>query len=407
MATLIRPTDARPVIVHVINSLDGGGTQCALVRLLRAMDPRKNRHVVVTLRDAGDLAADLPDHVACHALGAVGTSRTAWWKLARITRFWKASVVHARNTGCWSDALMATTLARGATPVLGFHGSETGRPLSRRVCAMGRIATRLGARWTSVSFSGRRQMCAQIGLTEEAVHVLPNGVSLDDFTKPSAPIRQCFRDSHDWGDDAFVVVSVGALTEIKRPGLLIEAVASLSTELPRLRLLFVGSGPLLGTLRRQTRSLGVEFAVRFVGWRDDVPAILASADAFVCASDYEGMSNALLEAMAAGLPVVATDVGDNAMVLRSGADGIVTPAGSARALSDAMRSLVRRPDLCDTLSAAARDRVRSFCLQRSVANYESYYEAITASSRRDLAHRPDGRDRQFHAWRNVAAGSPR
>ena len=61
-----------------------------------------------------------------------------------------------------------------------------------------------------------------------------------------------------------------------------------------------------------------------MGWRDDVPAILASADAFVCASDYEGMSNALLEAMAAGLPVVATDVGDNAMVLRSGADGIVT-----------------------------------------------------------------------------------
>ena len=172
-------SDRRPPgIVHVVHSLEGGGTERGLVSLLCGLDSSYGRHVVVTLRGAGPLAARLPDHVSCRPIGATGRSRTICLKLARIAREWKASVIHARNTGCWYDATVAGWLTPGARLVLGFHGLETGPTFSGRQRRLARLGLYAGARFVSVSEAGKRQLTAEAAIPPERVDVLINGIDL-------------------------------------------------------------------------------------------------------------------------------------------------------------------------------------------------------------------------------------
>jgi len=174
--------DNHPVIVHVVHSLQGGGTEHMLVALLRASDPARFRHVVVTLREAGSLSTRLPDHVACRAIAARGRSWSSGLALARTTRDCRAAVIHARNTGCWFDATVAGLLTPRCRLVLGFHGLKTDRALGRRQRRCARCAALLGARFVSVSEAGRRQLCDQAGIRADRIEVLRNGVNLRLWT---------------------------------------------------------------------------------------------------------------------------------------------------------------------------------------------------------------------------------
>ena len=121
-----------PLIVHVVHSLKHGGMERTLIALLCAFDRTRFRHVVVTLRDAGPLSEHLPEHVACRALHASGRCWSTWLPLARFIRARRAAIVHARNTGCWFDAIVAGLLSHDARLVLGFHGLLTEESFTRR-----------------------------------------------------------------------------------------------------------------------------------------------------------------------------------------------------------------------------------------------------------------------------------
>ena len=158
---------------------------------------------------------------------------------------------------------------------------------------------------------------------------------------------------------AQVVGSVGWLTDIKGHKYLIEAVSKLKKDFPSLHLVIVGSGDRHDALLQQAKLAGLDDAVHFLGHRDDVEVCLAGMDLFVLPSLNEGMGRALVEAMAAGLPVIASRVGGIPAVISHEHTGLLVPPGDAGALADAIRRLLDRPDWAKQLGLAAGRSVDS------------------------------------------------
>ena len=369
-------TDQPPLIVHVVHSLEGGGTERTLIALLRAFNPLRFRHVVVTLRGAGSLSERLPDHVACRPLGALGRSWRSGLALAGLVRRRRTAIVHARGTGCWKDATVAKVLSPGVRLILGFHGLETGRAFDARQRRRARWGVWAGARFTSVSEAGRCQLGDQAGIPAQRIETLPNGVDLRRFEGSNEAVRKRARSVWHIQDRTFVVGVVGSLTPVKRHDPLIRAVSGILPARPDTRLLIVGDGPERGALEGLTRVAGIAGRVTFTGWREDVPALLSAMDVYVCCSASEGMNNSLLEALAAGLPVIATNVGDNGAVVRDNVEGFIVEPGSSAALAEALGALARRPDLCHRFAAASRRRAEAYDFDRVVSTYERFYTAV-------------------------------
>ena len=395
--------DTRPVVLHVVNSLEGGGTEGTLVALLHAFDVSRFRHVVITLRGAGSMSGRLPDHVACRPLNARGRSWSTGLRLTEVTRrlvrdsnlAQAAGLIHARNTGCWRDATIAGVLTPGARLVLGFHGLEKAQPFSSRQRQCARAATFAGARFTTVSEAGRQQLHSQARVPENRIELLPNGVDLGAFPPLDEATRRRVRASFQFDDAAFVVGTVGSLTPVKQHATLITAVARTVKCLPNIRLLIVGEGRLRTALTRQARIEGIGSRVCFAGWRDDVPALLRCMDVYVCSSASEGMNNALLEAMAAALPIIATDVGDNAAMLRDGVEGRIAEPGSATAIAEALGILANTSEVRYRLAAAARARASDFDFNSTVRAYEAYYRAVLSGNLSETSKRQNVETSRF------------
>lgn len=367
-------TPHHPVrIVHVVNSLEGGGTERALVALLGAFNPAWGDHAVVTLRGAGALAAELPDHVACRAIDAIGRRRTTALAVLRTARTRSAQVIHARNSGCWMDAILAGWGTIRTRVVLGFHGLDHGGAFTARQRRIARIGLRCGATFTCVAESGSRRLRG-IGIPGERITVLPNGVNLQRFKPASSAERKRARQNLNLPESAFVVGTVGSLTTVKRPDLLVEVARRLDA-----RVLLIGDGPLREPLERRIRDCGLTDRVHLFGRRDNVAELLAALDVYVCPSDSEEMSNALLEAMAAGVPVVTTNVGDHARIVRPERDGLVAPPGDADALAVAIERLRYSAESRRKFAAASRARAEDFDFGRTAAAYEAYYASLTAA----------------------------
>jgi glycosyltransferase involved in cell wall biosynthesis len=380
-------TPHRPIILHVLHSLEGGGTERTLAALLRAFDHRSFAHVVIPLRDAGSLSARLPDPVSCRPMGVAGRARTLWIRLGGMARSLRASVIHARNTGCWYDATMARLLCPRTKLVLGFHGLEDAGAFRLAQRRKARLGLRLGASFTSVSATGVTALRVQAGVPPHRIALLRNGVDIARFEAVAEQARADIRRTLGFMDENLVIGTVGSLTPVKRHDLLLEATASLLPRYPHLRLLVVGEGPLDRALRQQAANAGLRNAVVFAGQREDIPQVLSAMDVYVCGSASEGMSNALLEAMASSRAIVATNVGDNARMLRDGVDGRLIDQPCASQLEAAIEELVMDESLMRRFAVSARERARRFDLRQAVEDYEDYYRMLLepTSPRRDRA----------------------
>jgi glycosyltransferase involved in cell wall biosynthesis len=382
---LVMRSDFDGAIVHFVHSLTGGGTERTLVSLLQSFGAKSSRHIVVTQRIAGELSTHLPENVACNPLEVRGRSRWAWLRLARLMCRWNGTVLHARNTGCWMDAIMASLFTPRMQLLLGFHGLDTGAPFSRRQRRIARWGLRAGARFVSVSRAGQRQLEQQARIPSDWIDVLPNGVDLARFQRIDPVDRRRTRSGWHLDDGTFVVGVVGSLTPVKRHDILIRAISEVVRHVDNIKLIVVGDGPLRETLAALAKAEHVCDKVIFTGTRRDIPRVLAGMDAYVCSSESEGMNNSLLEAMAVGLPVIATDVGDNALVVRNGIDGQIVPPGSCASLVNALVSYHQERALRNRFATAARERVKEYSFDRSVAAYERYYRDASRAAARGLS----------------------
>ena len=201
------------------------------------------------------------------------------------------------------------------------------------------------------------------GYTPEQLVRIPNGVDLEPFERAQPAHLPGLEESER-------VLFVGAFRAQKHLSSLLRAIARLSSERPRLVLLLAGEGEQGPALRELARELGIEGRVRFLGRRDDVPGLLKQAHVFALLSEAEGLSNALLEALAAGVPVVASDIEGNRAVVVSERDGLLVPVDDVPAIAAAIGKVLADRELAARLAAGARERARSFSLEAVAASYE-------------------------------------
>lgn len=362
-------------VVHLVSTLEGGGVERTLVRLLSGLPRRGLRHRLVALRAAGALAAQLPDHISCLALDARGRSVTAGLRAARRIPRDNVRLIHARGIGAWADAVLMRLLHPRARVILGFHGLDAPEPIGPSVLRRITIASRLATRVASPAESSRN-LLIRLGVPAHRIDVLPNGVDTARFSPASADRRRALRAALGWAEDRCVAVCVASLTPVKGHDLLLRAAETLRNGRSPVEFVVIGDGPLRQRLETDARHRGLSDTISFLGSRDDVPDLLRAADMLVCPSRTESMCNAVLEGLASGLPVIAADVGDNRLLLDHGSAGLIVPPEDPTALARAIQTVVTDEPQRRAFGRAARQRAAAFSDDAMIARYDAYYHSL-------------------------------
>jgi glycosyltransferase involved in cell wall biosynthesis len=245
---------------------------------------------------------------------------------------------------------------------------------------------------TIVSDAAADRFVTERIVPRELLTVVPNGVDTDLFRNVPPEARESVRRSLGLGGE-FVWLAVGRFEVAKDYPNMLQAFAKVRASHPQAVLLLVGRGSLQPETEALARSLGLEGAVRFLGVRADVPEIMSAADGYVMSSAWEGMPMVLLEAGAAGLPIVATKVGGNVEVVLDEESGFHVAPRDSEALSLAMLRLMGLPEAQRrSLGARGREHIRThYGLSRVAARWEDLYREVLARRQPPLAPRPGPR----------------
>lgn len=362
---------------HVVLSLQPGGLENGVVNVVNQLDRRRFASTICCLKEAGEFARRIEDpRVEVHEMGWVsGTDFYLPVRLARLFRRTRARIVHTRNAEAFFYGFLGAKLA--GVPAL-VH-SEHGRSFDDRALRL--AAQRWMTRFTSAVFTVSEQLKSDLvrftAIPPVAIDVLHNGVDLDRFAAHDPRARDSRRKAWGIGPRDLVIGTVGRLVPVKNLALLLRAVAGVDL---RAHVVLVGDGPERASLQALAEGLGIASRVRFLGHSDEVRSELAAFDVFALPSRNEGMSNTLLEAMAASLAVVVSDVGGNLEIVRDGIDGLSFPNGDQEALAQCLSRLCADPGLRARLGRAGRDRVAaSFSIRAMVERYEKLYDRVLAT----------------------------
>jgi sugar transferase (PEP-CTERM/EpsH1 system associated) len=368
-------------VVHVLHSLGVGGTEHGVVNLVTALRDGF-RHTVVAMTATGPLAARLPADVAVHCLAKrPGLDVRAVGRLARLLRRLAPDVVHSRNWAAF-DAVPAARLAGVPVVIHGEHGREITDPhgLNARRRRLRRAFAPLVTHFVTVSIELERWLVETVGVPARKVSRIPNGV---DSRRFAVPRGEAARRALGVPGDALVVGTVGRLDPVKDQLTLLEAFARAGAAAGGRVLVIVGDGPCRAALAERAGRADLAGLVVLAGQREDVPLLLSGLDVFVLPSIMEGMCNTILEAMAAGLPVVATRTGGNPELVEHGVTGTLVPVGSVPPLAAAIDAYLADPHLRELHGKAGRQRVEErFSLERMSDAYRALYERLGGRGRR-------------------------
>lgn len=357
--------------MQLVHSLSPGGTERLVIEICRHLAGRVDS-TVCCLDHPGEWAAELaPLDIPVTALARQpGFRPTLALELARVIKARQIDVVHCHHYSPFVYGLLATVLH----PRVRLIFTEHGRLADASVSLKRRLVNPMLACWPAqlcaVSADLLQHMTAD-GFPGARLQVIYNGIDAGERPRPGQ--RQDARAALGLPDDALVVGTVGRLDPVKNLSALLRAHAVLLTEHPSARLVIIGDGPERDALMAIAHELNVADHVVFAGYRADVRALMPAFDVYANSSTYEGVSLTILEAMAAGLPVVATRVGGNPEVVIDGETGRLV-AGHARSIAGALVELAGQPAKRLAMGAAARWRVkRHFSIDRMVEEYAAAY----------------------------------
>jgi glycosyltransferase involved in cell wall biosynthesis len=351
-------------VARVITWLPSGGIE----RRMAAILPRLNRppfHVTaVCLRERG-LLADSLEQAGVRVVVLPMRSRLEPQGLRTLARWMRDERVDLVHSHMYRSNVPATIAARmaGVRVVLcQVHNISTWETWRQRW--MDRLLMRWRTAMIAVSEEVKRDVVANLRCPPERVRVLYNGIDLGEYgsTRPDADLRRRL----GVPDGRRLVVVLARLVPQKGHQRLLRAIETARNELPPTHVLLVGEGKMREALERELVARRLNDMVTLTGHRDDVAQILALADVSVLASDREGFSNALVESLAAGVPVVATNVGGNREAIVDGECGLLVEPHDIEGLGQALRRLLTDEPLRLRMSQAARERARRFGLDEMV-----------------------------------------
>ena len=371
--------DSSPItVIHLITDLITAGAQKALYRLLLHTDRTKYRPIVIALRDAD---TDIAQQIKALDIPVIDLDMLPRWRfdklflLYRELRRQKPDIMH-----CWmihSNIIgrLVGRMARVPAIIVSRRSDRNG----------GQIYTHLN-RWLvnwsdgiiAVSESSRQAELAETGISSDRVVTVPNGLDASMFAdKSTASERQELRASLGIQDEHLLIGSIGRLTEAKGYPDLIKAFQLVHQELPQSRLMIVGKGKLEAELKTLASELGIIDFVQFPGVRSDIPQLLNTFDTFAFSSHWEGMPNALMEAMAAGVPCVATKVSAAPELIDNGVHGLLVAPNHPAELAEGILKLLNDTALREAVAAAGRERILTkFTLENTAAKTMALYEKI-------------------------------
>jgi sugar transferase (PEP-CTERM/EpsH1 system associated) len=376
-----------PLIVHLIHRLDVGGLENGLVNLINHMPPERYRHAIICLTEAGDFRRRIQrSDVQIISLNKrEGKDLLHYFRLYRTIRQLRPQLLHTRNLA----GMEAHVLAALAGVRLRVHG-EHGRDMAdlygnnKRYRLLRQLLRPLISHFIAVSKDLQAWLLASIGATPARVSYIRNGVDSVQFHPRLGP-RAVVGPPGFLCDDAFVIGSVGRMAEVKDHVTLVRAFLLLAGgengRHTRLRLMIIGAGPCHQQCLDLLHDAGAAHLAWLPGARTDIPQLMRTMDVFVLPSLAEGMSNTILEAMATGLPVVATTVGGNLDLVHGGWTGSLVPPRVPELMADAIADYFRIPGLAAMHGARARRQVMNeYSMMAMTEAYLAVYDALTTPS---------------------------
>ena len=367
---------ARTRLLHLITRLPIGGAERLLVDVVRRLDPARFDSVVCCIQAKGELAAELESAgIAVHCLNRMQSKRFDWGAvrdLKGLIRSERIALVHSHLYHANLYGRIAAWLA-GVPAVATVHNVYTRSKLHRRL--LNRLLSRKSVRVIAVSGEVRDDLVGRDGIDPRRVVTIHNGIDLGRVE--SALTREQARARLGIPAGATVIGCIGRLEEQKGHRFLLEACAPL----PGIKLLIAGDGRLRQDLESRAVALGIASRTTFLGARSDIADILRALDICVMPSLWEGLSIAMLEAMASGLPLVISDVSGVAQAFGEKDCGIRVPPRDVAALTQAIQDLAQSPERRKKLGEAGRRRVcAEFDIEVMIRRLTTVYEDACAAS---------------------------
>ncbi len=363
----------RPIrACYLIDGLAIGGTEKQLLALISNLDRRRVQPYLCLLDGSSQSSRALEPRdcpvlrLEIRSLATFHAARQAW----RFVRWLRKSQIDLVQLHFPDSTYFGAPLARLAGVQCIRTRRNTGYWLTRRHRWLGRIVSRLVDGTIANSESCRQAVIEQEGARPESVHVIPNGIDLDRFhpRDRSSPSNSVARKR---------VGIVANLRPVKNLDLFLRAAAILKERYSDLTFCIAGDGELRPHLEEITRQLGLDECVHFAGRVDDIPSLLNTFDVAVLTSDSEGFSNALLEYMAAGLPIVATDIDGTREVIEHGVNGLLVPPDNADSLAHAIENLLVDPTIASRLALKALQKSRQrYSRATELHRYASVYQEL-------------------------------
>lgn len=387
-------SNERITLWYFIPALAVGGAERTLVSLANNLDHGRYDVTIWTIFEQNPLADEVADEVTVRTLGAEGVVPEndpfyveraadpseyvrAPLRFLRAVRAGEPDILQSFLIYDNIIATIAGVVSPETTVLTGVRSVPNDSGLGYRL--LGRLAFSLSDAVVSNSAAGATY-ARNHGASANRTHVVRNGRDLDEFREASA---DGLRQELDLPTEGPIVGTVGRLIERKGHHDLLRAWPRIYEEHPSARLLLVGDGPRRDALREFATNLGCRESIRFLGLREDVPRLLDMFDVFVFPSHFEGLPGALIEAMAAGLPIVTTPVDGNAELVENYRTGLYVHVREPDQIAWAVSRLIDHPSFARTLGEAARtEATERFTVRRMVGEFETLYESLAPGTAR-------------------------
>jgi glycosyltransferase involved in cell wall biosynthesis len=371
-------------IAHILNCLGGAGKELGILKLIDHIDRNLfDSYLVVIDKIYSHIAPRLDPYQIVHLNAGEGNQFNLPFKLAKVFRQYQFDVIHTHSWGTLVEGVVGAKLARSPAIIHGEHGTF---PEQFPHTAMQRFFWGRADKVLSVSDQLGKKLSQAVKFDNRRIRVILNGVDHHQFF-PSEELRKQFRQAFGFRDDDFIVGTVGRLNRVKNHPMIVRGLSHIIRRGEIVEFALVGGGSLADSPGQELKTLAEDLSVdkhfHFLGYHKDMNMIYNGFDVFTLTSFSEGCSNVIQEAMFAGKPVIATDVGGNPELVRDGETGFLIDSDNDHQWAEVLRTLKNNPSVLKKMGVQSYQFAREhFSLAKMVESYEQVYREIYERKRR-------------------------